>query len=313
MARTLADLQGAFKTSGTNNFSSSNYYPFHLMPVDAQAVVRFLPDKNQDNPMGFLVEKVVHKLQINGKNRSVPCLSTYGEDCPVCAVSQQYYKANDEANGKKYWKKKQHIAQVLVIEDPMQADTDTGENSEGKVRFINIGYQLFNIIKNVFESGDLEEIPFAYEGGYNFIIKKQQQGEYATYALGSQFARRQTDLTADQIAYVEETIVDLSTLLPTNPGLAKVEALLNSALTGEEFVDPAKDNSSGGASSFAAQVQKVAAKKETVIEATESDDPPVTPDPVEKAEPAATTSSSDDLDPDDILAKIRNRRKAKAT
>ena len=63
--RTLADLQGAFATP-SSNFKPSNYYPFFLMKDGQQAVVRFLPDKNLENPMGFLVEKVVHNLVING-------------------------------------------------------------------------------------------------------------------------------------------------------------------------------------------------------------------------------------------------------
>lgn len=250
--------------------------------------------------MGFLVEKVMHNLTINGDKRSTPCLSMYGEDCPICAVSQQYYKANDEANGKKYWKKRQHIGQVLVIEDPLDPDKDTGETHEGKVRFINLGYQLFGIIKKAFEKGELESAPYEYEGGCNFNITKSAQGEYSTYALGSNFARRESDLDADQIALVEEEIVDLSTLLPPNPGLEKTEALLNAALTGESMEE---DNSAGG---FAAAVQATATK----TAAAEND---VIPAAKEQTAPAPAV---DDVelpdDAEDILAQIRNRRKSKA-
>ena len=324
--RTLAGLQEAFKTPERRSQRPSNYYPFFLMKDGQQAVVRFLPDKNEENPMGFLVEKVVHNLIINGNKRKVPCLSMYGEDCPICAVSQQYYKAGDEDNGKKYWKKREHLGQVLVLEDPLPADDETGEKHEGKVRFINLGFQLFGIIKSVFESGDLDEIPFAYEGGYNFTIQKKPQGEYSTYTLGSQFARKQSDLDADQIAFVEEEMVDLSTLLPQHPGLEKVEALLNSALTGEEYVDPDKQQDSSS-SSFAAQVAKTASKKKAAPVAEEKeDDIPFDPDPKEepapkttkaKAEPEAPAveepSEDTDADAEDILAKIRNRRKKKAS
>lgn len=328
--RTLADLQSAFKTPERQS-RPSNYYPFFLMPDDSIAVVRFVPDKNPDNPMGFLVEKIVHNLTINGNRRKVPCLSMFGEECPICAVSQQYYKAGDEDNGSKYWKKREHIGQALIIEDPLPPDQDTKETHEGKLRFINLGFQLFGVIKKVFESGDLDEIPFAYKGGYNFTIAKTPQGNHSNYTMGSQFARRQSDLTAEQIAYIEEEYVDLSTLLPQNPGLEKVEALLHSAMTGEDYVDPSKQDDNSG-SAFAQQVQKTAAKgqatKTPALEEGDQDDDsapwedekelaPTTSKAKTKAEPVAETATEapaeDDGGTDDILAKIRNRRKKKAS
>lgn len=307
MKKSLADLQSAFKTPERSSGNRpSNYYPFFLMPMDSQAVVRFLPDKNEENPMGFLVEKIMHNLVINGEKRATPCLSMYGEDCPICAVSQQYYKANDEANGKKYWKKRQHIGQVLVVDDPLEADKDTGENHEGKIRYINLGYQLFGIIKAAFESGDLDTIPYAYEGGYNFTIKKSAQGDYSTYALGSNFARRASDLDEDTIAMINEEIVDLATLLPANPGVEKTEALLNAALTG----DPLEEGESGGG--FAAAVQRTATKA-TADDDSGDDIPAVKETPAVKTS-AVESDDSVDLpdDAEDILAKIRNRRKNKA-
>ena len=304
MKKSLKDLQSAFSTPERSSGNRpSNYYPFYAMNMDEQAVVRFLPDANEENPMGFLVEKVMHNLVINGDRRSTPCLSMYGEDCPICATSQAYYKAKDEVNGKKYWKKKQHIGQVLVVEDPLDADKDTGETHEGKVRYINIGFQLFNIIKAAFEKGDLENVPYAYEGGCNFNITKSAQGDYATYALGSNFARRESDLDADTIAMIQEEIVDLSTLLPANPGFEKTNALLNAALTGEPLEESA---SSGG---LAAAVQRTAAKAAPAAEA-DADEIPVA-----KTAPAAVAETPEeplDDEAEDILAKIRSRRKSKA-
>jgi len=304
MKKSLKDLQSAFSTPErtTGNFTN-NYYPFYSMDMDNQATVRFLPDANEENAMGFLVEKIMHNLVINGDRRSTPCLSMYGEDCPICAVSQAYYKANDEANGKKYWKKRQHIGQILVMDDPLPADKDTGETHEGKVRYINLGFQIFNIIKKAFEKGDLENVPYAYEGGCDFNITKSAQGEYATYALGSNFARRESDLDADTIAMVQEEIVDLSTLLPANPGIEKTEALLNAALTGA----PLEDSKPAG-NGFAAAVQATATKTAPVAETAEEEIPVV------KAAPVAETTTEEPLDDEaeDILAKIRSRRKSKA-
>lgn len=293
--KSLDQLRNAFKTPDHEGGERmpNNYFPFWNMNEGDQAIVRFLPDANEDNPMGFLVEKVTHQLEINGEKKVVPCLSMYGEDCPICALSKSYYDAEDKVNGKKYWKKRQYIAQALVIEDPLPLDPKTNEDHVGKVRYMAMGFQLFNIIKEAFESGDLDEAPFAYEGGTNFIIKKSKQGEYASYALGSKFARKSTDLPAEITDELE--LVDLSTLLPPHPGRDKVEAMLSAAVTGAAY--GGDDNNAG--SDNAAFEKAVKAK----VAASSAVDEPA---------PAAASANVDD-EADDILAQIRQRRAAKAS
>lgn len=218
------------KTKGGGG--QNNYYPFYKIPEDSQAAIRFLADKNADNPLAFLVEKVYHELTINGEKKTVPCLHSYGEACPICAVSKEYYDAGDKVNGKKFYRKKSYVAQALVIEDPMTE----GESAAGQVKLISIGYSLFNIIRDAFESNELDEAPYSYQGGTNFLIKRTKKGDYSNYDL-SKFARRSTDLTDEQVEYVESQLIDLATLLPKKPELEKVETLLESALTGKRFND----------------------------------------------------------------------------
>lgn len=289
----LDQLQAAFKKDESTGSRPNNYYPFWNMKEDEHAIVRFLPDADQDNPMGFMVEKLMHNLVINGERKSVPCLKTYNEDCPVCKVSGAYYKEEDKENGKKYWRKKQHIVQALIVHDPLPADGDSGETHEGKVRFLALGYQLFNIIKEAFESGELDEIPFAFKNGCDFIIKKTKQGDYATYAVGSKFARKSSDLTEDQIAYVTDNMVELKTLLPAHPGLEKIEGMLEAALTGANYVDESSSDADNPMASF-----KPKAKDES--EGVES----------VKEEAVEAVSSDDEFDDEaaKILAQIRNRK-----
>lgn len=299
MAKTIEELRSQFKKEETKNSSPNNYYPFWNMQEGEQCIVRFLPDLDDDNPLGFMVEKLSHNLTINGERKTVSCLKMYGEDCPICAVSQQYYKDDDKANGSKYWRKKQHVVQALIINDPLPADSETGETHEGKVRILSLGYQLFNIIKNAFESGELDEIPYAYKEGCNFIIKKTKQGEYASYSVGSNFARKSSDLTEDQIAVATDNMVELKTLLPKHPGLDKVDGMLTAALTGGEYNEEESDSSDDGV-----DFKKVAKKaKPSKKEA-----------PAEKEEPSPEEDSSDSdtaAEADEILAKIRSRNKKK--
>ena len=287
MALSLEQLTAAFKKQDTTESRPNNYYRFWDMKAGEQAVVRFLPDANSDNPLGFMVEKLMHTLEINGETKSVPCLKMYDEECPICKVSSAYYKdeGKESVNGKKYWRKKQHIVQALIVEDPLAPDAETGENSQGKVKFLNMGYQLYSVIKEAFESGELDNIPYLYEGGCDFIIKKSDLGGRAKYDVGSKFARRSSDLTEDEVAVAEDQMVDLSTLLPASPGLEKVETMLEAALTGASYEDE-------GASDTPA-----ASESTPAASASEST-------PAASAEPAAEY----DEESDDILAIIRNRK-----
>lgn len=297
MALSLEQLTAAYKKADTNESRPSNYYRFFDAQFDQRVIVRFLPDANENNPLGFMVEKLVHNLEINGERKSVPCLKMYDEECPICKVSAAYYadEGKGSVNGKKYWRNKQHIAQALVMEDPLPADQETGENSEGKVKFINIGFQLYSVIKEAFESGELDDVPYLYENGCNFIIKKTEFGDRAKYDVGSKFARKSTDLTEDEIAFVSDEIVDLSTLIPANPGHEKIEAMLNAALT----------NTSYDESGNAEDDNKV--DDETPVKSSK---PEKTTTPAKKK--AASSEEEFEDESDDILAIIQNRKRAAA-
>lgn len=299
--RSLASLKSAFvgdttQQSNTTRFAN-NYYPFWQMQANQKAVIRFLPDLNENNPRGFLVEKVTHKLTINGQERKIACLSMYEEECPICKISQAYYKVKDEINGKKYWKSRQHLGQALIIEDPLPADAETGETHQGQVRMIALGYQLFNIIKEAFASDELEGNPYDFEEGYDFIIKKTEQGKYGTYVVGTKFANKQRALTEQELAIAEEHMIDLSTLLPKHPGFDAVQSMLDAEMNGESYDDGSKSNNTNN-------------------ESDDEEDAVVTPKATTTVKPkvaeTTTDDSDEDADADDMLAKIRARRRKAA-
>lgn len=304
----LAALKAAFgkneNEGGQRERFTNNYYPFWNMKVGQKTVIRFLPDLDESNARGFLVEKLSHNLVINGQTKSVPCLTMYGEDCPICKISQAYYKEKDEVSGKRYWKKRQYIAQALIVEDPLPADETTGESHEGKVRYITLGYQLYNIIKEAFASEDdpLEAIPYEFDGGYDFVIKKTEQGEYASYTVGTKFLSKQRSLTPDEIAAADEGMIELATLLPKNPGLEKVQAMLDADLNGGSYTENGSD-----------EKPSTPARKSTPAAAESEDYTPrkaAAPVVTQTASEAPATGASSDVDA--MLAAIRARRKGAA-
>jgi hypothetical protein len=298
--RSMADLKAAYanKTpeTNTNQGFSNNYYPFWNMKVGERAVVRFLPDANENNPRGFLEERLSHNLDINGQRRTIPCLTMYGEECPICKISQAFYKANDKINGKKYWKSKQHIGQVIVVEDPLLPNEETGEKHTGQLRYITLSYQIYNIIKEAFASDELESIPYDYENGYDFIIKKTEQGGYASYAVGTKFANKPRSLSETELQIVDEKLIELNTLLPRHPGTEKVQAMLDAEMNGEEYVDDSRPSTTPPASRPAKQVPPTAANE---------DEKPSTSAPVVDS----TEEGSSDVEA--MLASIKARRAAK--
>lgn len=278
----------------------NNYYPFWNMKSGQRAVVRFLADTNDSNPHGFLVEKSTHTLQVNGKPKQVPCLSMYGQECPVCKISQAFYKADDKLNGKKYWRKKQYIAQALIVDDPLPADEKTGETHAGKVRYLSLGYQIYNVIKEAFASTDdpLEGIPYDFEDGYDFFIKRTDAGQYPSYTSGTKFHSKQRSLTEEEVVAANEGMVDLSTLLPQNPGYEKVNSFLEADMNG----GTAEDEDEGAPAPAPARNSRAS---------DPDDDMPYTPParqaPAPKPTPAPA-ADDEDGDVNDMLATIRARR-----
>jgi len=206
----------------------SNYYRYFDLQDGESATIRFLPDKNEENPFGFFIEKFTHTLEINGQKKSVPCLTQYGEECPICKVANAYYKEGDRVRGAAYYKRRGYISQALIVEDPLAPDAETTRNSEGLVRLLALSRQLFEAIKAEIEDPQgLEVEPWDYKNGTDFVIRRGRQGQHASYAQ-SRFARKSRPLTAHERRVVEEQMIDLSTLIPENPGLDAIEKLLES-------------------------------------------------------------------------------------
>lgn len=285
--KSLEELQKALSNKDSST-SGAKYYPFHKITEDQQARVRFLPDRDPNNPRGFLIERVTHNLTINGQFKSTPCLSMYGEECPICEASRNFYKeeGDDSERGRQYWKKREYVGQVLVVKDPLPKDDDTGENYQGKVMPIVLRTQIYNALKVGIEKGGLDALPYLYEGGCDFLINKVINGDFPSYT-SSMFARKSTDLDEEIQAFIEESLVNLSDFIPANPGYKATQDLLTSALgdSTEEEEEEDDDDSpivvTGGSSKPAA----------TVEEDEHEDD--------------------EDTEVDEVLASIRNRRKEK--
>lgn len=239
-------------TKANNKFENSSgshrgrFYPFWKMNFEEEAIVRFLPDKNEQNPLKFMVEKVVHRIPLNGKTETVPCMSMYGMDCPICEKSQEFYRieGKQSKNGSTYWKKKSHIIQAFIIKDPLPVDPETGTNSAGTVKLLDFGYQLYTALSVGVQSGDLQAIPYDFHAGHNFIIKKMNLNGQGKYDVASRFDRNVTALTEEQIAYCQQHMIDLREALPEQPDINVVIEKLECSVTGRPYMENSTQSTS---------------------------------------------------------------------
>lgn len=316
----LRELLKKEKTGKGNNNGGGrkDFYPFWLMPADKKAVVRILPDLNPENPKLFYVDKLEHRISINGKDRTIPCPKSHDETnkCPICELSAQYYKAEGKGskNGKYYYRNRTSMVRLLVLNDPLPAD-DSGETAEGKVLNSQFSYQLMEKIKAQLSSDELDDDldVFDLDRGLNFnIIKSLKPGtEYADYGIASEFSRKITAIPAEYRDNVE--LIDLSTLLPENPGYDAVKRLLDAHLNGTDEGGDSEDGDSGEDDNMRALMERRKAKAAAAankVANEDEDDEPAPQKTASKKPVVVDEDEDDDADLEEMMRQIKERRAA---
>jgi len=308
MALDINSLREAFKKKGESTGGDENtgfwdkFYPFYKMDFDATAEFRFLPDADDENPIGFIVENKYHELLINGKKKRIACLNMYGESCPCCEASQKYYGEGDEKMGKAFWRKIDYVAQGLIISTPFEYPVKADENP---VRMISIGPKLYKTIEAKIVKGDMDKMPYDMVEGYNFKINKTHQGEYADYTT-SDFARRSTAIPENMLAHLE--LYDLKKFRYGKIEREQMEAMIEAFLTGRSYEEEKNAahaaSSTGNASLDQALAQpKPVQEAAAVIQQAQAAPAPAAP---------AGDSAGGKLSPQEILAKLKARQNGAA-
>ena len=246
---TLAEIRAKLKEAEVNRSTSSNtggdnaIYPHWNIQEGQEAVVRFLPDKDETNTF-FWTERNMIKLPFNGiKGQAdsrpvqvqVPCMEMYGKTCPVLTEVRPWFKDKSmEDMGRKYWKKKSYIFQGFVVQNPLNEDT----TPENPIRRFIIGPQIFNIIKAALMDPEMEEMPTDSVRGVDFRITKTSKGGYADYST-SKWSRRERALDeAERAAIDTHGLHNLSDFRPKEPTEAEVKIikeLFEQSVNGEAY------------------------------------------------------------------------------
>ena len=301
MALDINALRNAFKKKesegGENTGFWDKFYPFYKMDFEQTVEFRFLPDLDEENPLGFIVENKYHELMINGKKKRIACAKMFGESCACCEHSQKYYDEGDDKMGKAFWRKLDYIVQGLIISTPFEYPIKDDENP---VRMLSLGPKLYKVIEAKIVKGDLEEMPYDMVNGYNFRINKTHQGEYADYTT-SDFARKSTPIPESFLSNLE--LYDLKKFRYGQIEREQMEAMIEAFLTGRSY--EAEKEQAASASTGSPAVDSAISESKPV-QAAES-----VVQQVVAAVPAATTTAAK-LSPQEILKKLKERQQASA-
>lgn len=312
----IKDLEEKNKPNANRSSGPSLVYPFWDIPEDETVQIRFLPDADPDNTL-FWKELQMINLDFPGVKGGdekktvylkVPCVEMWGDTCPVHAELRPMFKNPElEETARKYWKKRSYIFQGFVMDSPLEEE----ETPDNPIRRINLGKQLFNIVKNAIMDPDMETLPIDYVNGLNFRITRTKKGQYNDYNSSS-WSRKETPLTKEQLAAIEEHgLFNLNDWVPNKPsseGLNAIFEMFEASLEGElydpdrwaayyrpwglEYEGAGKQDSTN--SDKTAETTNVEIVKEEKVEETATESPSAS---------ASTNSNA----AQDILAKIRNR------
>jgi len=147
---------------------------------NAYAVIRFLPGKTEDDDV--FVKTYSHGFQNDaGKWFIDNCLTTLGQDCPVCNSNSVLWNSGIDANkdiARKRKRKVSYISNILVV-----ADSKHPEN-EGKVFLFKYGQKIFDKIVGAMQPEFEDETPinpFDLDKGANFKLKMRRVEGFANF------------------------------------------------------------------------------------------------------------------------------------
>ena len=143
------------------------------------AVIRFLPaPEGCDLPW---VQVWSHAFQSNGKWMIDNCLTTLGQNCPVCEANRELWNTGSKDNQNVVRDRKRKLSyysNIYVVKDPANPD------NEGRVFLYKFGKKIFDKIMAAMqpEFDDEKPInPFDFWKGANFKLKLVKKDGYWNY------------------------------------------------------------------------------------------------------------------------------------
>ena len=149
---------------------------------NGMATLRFLPAPSVDGEEGLPWVKIYsHGFQGPGGWLIDNCLTTKGQQCPVCEHNNKLWNSGIEANKdvvRKQKRKLNYIANVYIVNDPKHPENN------GTVKLFRFGAKIFEKITEAMNPQFEDETPinpFDLWNGANFKLKITKVAGYQNY------------------------------------------------------------------------------------------------------------------------------------
>jgi len=308
------------RKNGNRSGGDRTFYPAFNIPEKGTAVVRFLPDQDDNNPW-FWIERQTIRLEFSGLigervsgepvSVTVPCMDMYvPRSCPIIAATRQWWNT-DEKLARKYWKRRSFIAQGFVVSSPFE-EPDAPDNP---IRLFRFGTKLIDKLKAGLMDDEMEDSPFDYLKGTDFKIKRTKQGEFNNYDT-SEWSRRSRPLSESEHMAIERfglfNLKDFLGTRPDNDGVEIIKSMFHDSIDGKPFDMAAYGNyykpygMGQSAPTTSDEMDDFATPRSNAGNGTRpvQESPPVETTP----EPEGGTPSEDNMA--DILAKLKAKNAA---
>jgi hypothetical protein len=188
---------------------------------NGMAVIRFLPAPAADGDDGIpWVMFWRHSFQAPGGWLIDNCLTSLGQECPVCENNTELWNTEVKENRDIVSKRKRkltYISNIYIVSDPSNPE------NEGKVKLFRYGKKIFDKINEAMNPVFKDETPFNpfdLWTGANFKLKMQQLDGFRNYDKSS-FENPSALFDSDD----------------------KLEEVYHQEMSLKEFIDPSKFNS----------------------------------------------------------------------
>jgi hypothetical protein len=176
-------LQSMAASSDNKSQDKDNYWrPEVDKAGNGLAVIRFLPAAAVDGDDGLPWAKIFgHGFQGPGGWLIDNCLTTKGQQCPVCEHNNKLWNSGIEANKeivRKQKRKLSYIANVYIVSDPKHPE------NEGQVKLFKFGAKIFEKVTGAMNPSFEDEVainPFDMWKGANFKLKITKVAGYQNY------------------------------------------------------------------------------------------------------------------------------------
>lgn len=181
-------------------------------------------------------------FQVNGETWKFSiCPKTFDQEayCPVCAVTAKLYKGSDDdkKEAQRFKRKEKFISNVLIVNDPRDADKDEDLKVSGKVMLYEFPSKVEQLIRSSINDNENGVGAGAYdpEEGYNFILKV---GLTKKDAAGKEWPNYETSTFARQPSAIADTEKEINEIINSTTDI--VEYLQKKLPNEEKIIEDLK-------------------------------------------------------------------------